>query len=311
MNPMPIFDLYSRRKRPEQADVYQYDDIPKPVRVQIVNLWRWAIGPVVLETGWPRQPNWSFWDAIHDGLAHEKGVPALADGDDPFARCMSYFISERSIDDLLDLLELTFRYIADLAELKEYQRTDRGITMTGEDAIYELNFRLREAGVGFQFEGTSIIQLDSQYVHSEAVKPALSILSDKRFHGPQQEFLHAHEEYRKARPEDHKKLEDVVAGALKSFESTLKVICDLKKWQYDPKATAAPLVQLVIDKGLIPSYLQSSLEGLATLRNRIGGHGQGSQIRDVPYYLASYALHLSASNIVMLVEAFKATSRGK
>lgn len=310
---MSIFDLYSRRKRQGKtagkADVYQYDDLPQPLRVQVVNLWRWAIGPV-LTGGFANQPNWSIWVAIQEGLAHEKGVPVLASGDDPFTRCVKYFLSERPIDDLLDLLELTFRYIANLADLNEYQRRDRGITVTGEEAIYELNFRLREAGVGYQFEGNSIIKLDSQYVHSEAVKPALILLADGRFRGPQQEFLHAHEQYRKARSDDHKKLEDVVTGALKSFESTLKVICDLKKWQYDPKATAAPLVQLVIDKGLIPSYLQSSLEGLATLRNRIGGHGQGSQIRDVPYYLASYALHLSASNIVMLVEAFKAATRG-
>jgi hypothetical protein len=41
---MPIFDLFSRRKRQiqkaGQEDVYQYDDILRPVRVQIVNLWR-------------------------------------------------------------------------------------------------------------------------------------------------------------------------------------------------------------------------------------------------------------------------------
>jgi AbiJ N-terminal domain 4 len=219
-----------------------------------------------------------------------------------------YFVSEQTIDDLLDLLELTFRCIADLANLTEYQRQDRGISISPENAISELNFRLREAGFGYQFEGHIIIRLDSQYIHAEAVKPALSLLADKRFHGPQQEFLHVHEHYRKARADDHKMLEDVIVSALKSFESTIKVICDVKQWQYDPKDTASRLIQVITDHELIPPYLQTSLVGLATLRNKAAGHGEGSERRDVPYYLAGYALHLAASNIVMLVESFKATT---
>ncbi|MGO9264340.1 MAG: DUF7014 domain-containing protein [Candidatus Binataceae bacterium] len=44
------------------------------------------------------------------------------------------------------------------------------------------------------------------------------------------------------------------------------------------------------------------------LRNKIGAHGQGGQVRSVPPHLAAYALHLVATNIVMLGEAFKAGS---
>ncbi|WP_372338349.1 DUF7014 domain-containing protein [Corallococcus llansteffanensis] len=38
----------------------------------------------------------------------------------------------------------------------------------------------------------------------------------------------------------------------------------------------------------------------------MGGHGQGDAPTDVPGYLVAYALHLTAANIVMLGEAFKA-----
>ena len=171
--------------------------------------------------------------------------------------------------------------------------------------LLELNFRLTEAGVGYQFEQGQVLRVDSQLVHSDAVKPALALLSDARFQGPHQEFLHAHELYRTAKPGDHKALEDAIAAALKAFESTMKVICDLNKWPYDANATAAPLVQTVIKNGLVPQYLQSSLEGLATLSNRTSRHGQGSRVRNMPPYFAAYALHLAASNILMLVEAFK------
>lgn len=42
------------------------------------------------------------------------------------------------------------------------------------------------------------------------------------------------------------------------------------------------------------------------MRNKTSGHGQGIEIVDVPQHLASYALHLAAANVVLLIEAHKA-----
>ena len=39
---MPIFDLFSKRQkklRGETPDVYVYDELPNPLRVQIVHIW--------------------------------------------------------------------------------------------------------------------------------------------------------------------------------------------------------------------------------------------------------------------------------
>jgi hypothetical protein len=217
-------------------------------------------------------------------------------------------MSSEEIEDVLDVLETAFRCISTLSDLDEYDLRERGIEMTASDAIEELNFRLREADVGYQFESGEIIQVDSRYIHAESVSPALTLLSDSRFLGPQQEFLHAHERYRKARSGDSKGLEDAIATALKAYESTLKVICGLKHWPVPANATAAPLVQIVVDKGLVPVYLKSSLESLATLSNRTSRHGQGAQVRATPGYFAAYVLHQVAANIVMLVEAFNAST---
>jgi hypothetical protein len=44
---MPIFYLYSKRRKAErgqQPDVYTYDEIPSGLRVQIIHIWRDAIG---------------------------------------------------------------------------------------------------------------------------------------------------------------------------------------------------------------------------------------------------------------------------
>jgi hypothetical protein len=256
-----------------------------------------------------------LWQEIHAGLAREKGMFALAKGDNPLQRCANYLLGASSIDDVLDVVEVTFQTIYAIAQMQaqmqpydwESEVRRRGLKQEPESAIFELNFRLREAGVGYQFEQGQIVRVDSQYVHSEAVKPALALLSDQRFQGPHQEFVHAHDLYRVAKPGDDKALEDAVAGALKAFESTLKVIFDLKKWAYQANATAAPLIQTAIDNGLIPLYLKSSLEGLATLSNRSSRHGQGTQVRSMPPHFAAYALHLAATNIVMLVEALKAS----
>ncbi|MGN9527505.1 DUF7014 domain-containing protein [Escherichia coli] len=42
--------------------------------------------------------------------------------------------------------------------------------------------------------------------------------------------------------------------------------------------------------------------GIPTIRNKEGGHGQGAEITKVPEYLASYTLHLTATNLLFLAK---------
>ena len=94
----------------------------------------------------------------------------------------------------------------------------------------------------------------------------------------------------------------------------MKTICKRKAWAVADNVTASKLVGVLFEKELVPAAmanhfnaLRVTLEaGVPTLRNKMGGHGQGEEPIDVPGYLAAYALHLTAANIVMLVEAFKA-----
>jgi hypothetical protein len=122
-------------------------------------------------------------------------------------------------------------------------------------------------------------------------------------------MMRAHERYR------HRRHKECLSECLKAFESTMKVICSRRRWAYDKdKATSSTLIDICFNNGLIPKYLQTEFTslasllkaGLPTVRNKRGGHGQGEEVVDVPPFLASYALHLTAANILLLSEAEKA-----
>ena len=191
------------------------------------------------------------------------------------------------------------------ANLPDYDRAKRGITVTADEAIEELNVRFRRAGVGYRFEDGQIIRIDSELIHSEVVKPALRYLQQRGFEGPREEFLKAHTHFRNG------EMKDAVTNANNAFESTLKTICKQRKWQYPQGATASNLLNIVRENGLLPNYLDNSFDqlvatlksGLPKVRNEQGGHGQGPTPRETPEYVAAYALHLAAAKILFLCEA--------
>jgi hypothetical protein len=45
--------------------------------------------------------------------------------------------------------------------------------------------------------------------------------------------------------------------------------------------------------------------GLPGVRNPTGGHGQAPKAQPVPEYVAAFALHMTATNIVFAVEAYR------
>jgi hypothetical protein len=45
--------------------------------------------------------------------------------------------------------------------------------------------------------------------------------------------------------------------------------------------------------------------GLPGVRNNAGGHGEAPDAPAVPPYIASYALHMTATNILMVMDAMK------
>src|SRR5882762_8104068 len=242
---MGIFDTFSkRRKRLEKAgqqDIYQYDTLPGPFRVQVIHIWKTAIGryyrPQGYSAGSPSPSN-TFWQFIHDTLARELGLVTLA-GDwtnDPCDRCI-LFLGEADTSGALDIIELSFRAIdGGIRRMNDYAKQDAGITQGADSAIEELNHRFREHSIGYQFTNGILVRLDSQFAHAEIVTPALTLLNASGFDGPVDEFIRAFDHYR------HGRNKEAVAEALKAFESTMKAICAVRKWPHPSNATAMPLI---------------------------------------------------------------------
>ena len=301
---MSILELFSYRKRTaerEVPDVYEYDSLPQELRVQIVQILIDAIGRKNFASN-------QMWRKIHNSVAREHGVFRLSSGNADCDMCTNYVLnSSDKVEKLLDLIEFSFYCIHEIDQLPFHERRLFGEIMSSGDAINELNERFRRACVGYQFECGKIIRIDSDLIHAEIVKPALQFLSESGFAGPRVEFLQAHEHYRNGNNKE------AVTNANNAFESTLKVICDDRGWSYSPKATATQLIEVVQNEGLFPDYLGRSFSqlvstlksGLPQVRHKHGSHGVGKKPQITPDYIAAYAIHLAAANILFLVDSHK------
>ena len=97
----------------------------------------------------------------------------------------------------------------------------------------------------------------------------------------------------------------------------MKSVCKLRGWATQPNDTAKSLIATCFANGLVPAYLESQFaslrsvleSGVPTVRNQNGGHGQGADPVAVPEYMARYALNLTATSILFLVDAHKANRK--
>ena len=299
---MAIYDLFSKRQkrlRGDVPDVYQYTNLPQNFRVQVVHIVKSTIG----RDSDYSTPTSKIYKYINNTLCREYGVFKLQEyASENFEYIYNFFLKEKDPEKCLDVIELTFKCIDGYVrqntwEFRDYQSPD--------DAIEELNIRFREAGIGYQFESGEVVRVDSQFIHSDAVKPTLQILGhSQEFAGANDEFLSAHEHYR------HQRFKECLNDCLKSFESLMKAIHKKRSWEYGSTDTAKKLISSCLSNGLIPDYMQnqfSSLRillesGVPTIRNKEGGHGQGDEVTNVPEHLASYTLHLTASNLLFLAK---------
>jgi hypothetical protein len=313
---MGIFETFTKRQNRLRnvgvQDVYQYDLLSTAFRTQVIHIWNSAIGvyyrPQSAFVHRPDSPSNKWWETIHDVLAREHGVFALGNAGSNAAEFCREYILQAETSGALDIIEFSFRVIDKLVRgMDQYARTTAQIKQEPDNAIAELNHRFREHGIGYQYVDGELVRIDSQLIHAEAVKPALSLLHEAGFDGPVDEFMGAFDHHR------HGRNKEAMAEALKAFESTMKAVCKVRGWSHPANATAIPLVKFLMEKGLIPAELESHFaglrsameSGLPTISNRTSRHGQGADPVTIPSHFAAYALHLAASNIVFIVQAHK------
>ena len=297
-----LFSKRQRRARGEVPDVYVYDNLPSVLRVQVVHIIEDAFGVDHYESECAEKA----YESIRNKLCREYGLFELTECPKSAKHSIfNFFLDEESVERALDVVELCGQVISRFIATNQHYQNNTIRKIEPQDAVDELNERFKEHGVGYQFESGEIIRVDSQFLHSEAVKPTLLLLRGSGFRGANDEFLLAHEHYRHGR---HK---ECLVDCLKALESTMKAICKLRGWPTQPSDTAKALISTCFANGLVPPYLQSQFSslrsllesGVPTIRNKIGGHGQGSDPVAVPEFMARYALNLTATCVLFLIEA--------
>ena len=294
---MVVYDLFSKRQkrsRGELVDVFQYDDIPQKLRVQVVHIIRNAFGKDKHVVGTVD----ALYQHINDILCKEYGVFFLSNQyAKPDIDTMDYLLNCNNFEHALDIIEICFLYIDEYVRKRDY-RSRTECWCTPDEAIEELNIRFRENTIGYEYQSGKIIRVDSQVMHSEVVVPVLTLLSsEERFKTVNQEYLNSHEHYR------HSRYKECLIDANCAFESVMKIICNKHGWDYKETDTASSLINTCERNGLIPNYLSKQLlQMIPITRNKKGGHGQGTEEIVVEESYASYVLHLVASTILFLVK---------
>lgn len=305
-----VYNTFSKRqKAAETRDIYIYDDIPVPLRTQIVHIWHDAIGNEADYYATTGEGVRRTYKCLVEMVRNEVGVFILP----PSVKHMrieyldelvEYFLHEKDVGRVLDVIEFSFRLINRHVRDFHYQFKQNSAEIA-DQAINDLNIRFEEHSVGYRFEDEQIIRIDSAFLHAEVVKPALKLLNKSEYAGAQNEFLNACEHYR------HGRKKDVLDDCLKAFESIMKSICKKREWVYPSNATASPLIGICLNNKLIPPFFQSKVQslqslfesGIPTVRNKMSGHGQGDEIVDVPDYIVAYALHETAAILVLFDRA--------
>ena len=319
---MPIVELYESPYKGE-VDIYRYDYLPKPLRVQVFLLMQdfshWRLGAKDIN------------DYVVDALRREYGAFNLEDLgiysededreylDDTIVifpptnlgyrnlcgELKSFFLCPKKIKHDLNAIKLAFDFMREYAHTQRIPNiaSSRKISL----AVAELNTRFKQHGVGYEFGNNNFLRIDSQFVHGKIVRPALNLLTDPDYSRAQEEFMKAHGYH----------LEGDAMGALnecsKSLESVLKIICAKREWQHDSGDGFGKLLEKVTEKGLIPKHwktlfpaLTNLLAGTPRARNELSGHGRGSQEAiSIPPHVAAYAMHMTAAAILFLVTAEK------
>lgn len=303
---MAIVDLFSKRLKRSmngEVDVYQYTDISRKFRVQVIHVIEEGLGKTDYHSYNPDE----MYQFIHKTLCKEYGVFNLKQNSySNRDSVLDFLLNTNEYEKVLDVIEICFRVI-NIIVRKKTQYNTSCLDLEPDEAINELNERFMENAIGYRFESNQLIKIDSELIHNEIIKPTLGFLYEKEYKNANEEYLRAYEHFR------HGRNKECLTDCLKSFESVLKIICNKKKWNYDEKDTSKKLIQICFDNNLIPSYMQNQFtslkslleSGIPTLRNRLGGHGQGVSSTNVDDFVANYALNLTASNIKFLINLEK------
>src|ERR1700756_5126969 len=236
---MTIANLFSKRHqktRPEAPDVQLSAQITAPLRVHIAHILRDLFGHRVT---YDLNGCVEAFGEIEQALCGEYGLCILPTKPTdltttPDARVIDFLLHEEDQQKIIDVVEVSFRLLTRLRSSPEWQ--SRIPQEKFDRAVSELNARFREYGIGYQYENGEIVKVESQFIHAEVVKPAIALLGAEEYAEANAEFRKALEHYRKG------ETKECLNECLRTFESTLRVICTKRKWPFKSRDTAKELI---------------------------------------------------------------------
>ncbi|TGL19767.1 hypothetical protein EHQ47_16860 [Leptospira bourretii] len=298
---MDIKNIFSRRQkilRNQFPDVYQYTFMSENLRTQIVRIINKASRP---EEKLGSDNSSNLFREIRNILCDEYGLFFLTNANhynNPENDVITFVLTEKNIERVLDAIELFLEIFRNL------QISFSKPMLSIDDATSIINQRFKEAGFGFRFENGQAIKLDSDYLHNETVKETIKLIHDKKFKSVNEEFLKAHEHFKKGN------FSETIVEALKSFESTMKLILKSKNIKYKQEDTASILLKHLFENNFIPPYLSNYLNnlksilesGIPTIRNKTASHGKGDKEIEITENLALFTLNITGSSINFLLK---------
>lgn len=240
----------------------------------------------------------TIYQHVHKVLSHECGVEHLVPGPITKENFAEFVIDIAHPNLAIKAIEGAFACLNHIAT----QCPDSEIASRFETSCDKLNQRFRQHGVRYRYESGRIVRMDSDWIHTEVVVPAMELIANPKYAAANQEFDDALKHYQAGENTE------CLNACGRAFESCLKIICDEQGWKYKRGAVVKDLLPIVKKHNLFPAgkvgdvVMRLIRNTIPQLRNELSGHGDAQKI-EVPDYVAAYGLHLTASNIVLLVTA--------
>ena len=313
-----MYKLYSQRQNASQAcSSLEYDTIPK----EFIQQYLYIARDIFNASPKPAYGQHRYWEYLAKKYCREKGIELLGEDTGEYALEIELFLKhpDTTTEDILDIVELTFsteiipKFPQSLLAATQLTSTmTAGLEIMEFDFrknqyIDELNQRFKQHNLGYALVDGQIIRKDSELLNEKTIVPAFALLKDNRFKSAEEEIQKA---FRFRRDGENA---EAILNAGKAFESTMAVICnELQYTIQGNKRSAGIYLTALRSNNFYPSYLNDHLthicntleKGLPCVRNENGGHGAGTESTDISDAFADYALHLTATNIVFLVDLF-------
>jgi AbiJ N-terminal domain 4 len=296
----PMYEPFTKRGKPPPPIVT--DTIPELVRNRLLAVLKELTG------GWGDPLRELFYSAaktsefLHGSLSkrrqyHRNPNNPLTEIEDHFFAC--------DADEFLEFIELVLQndmlHVPTAIQLFNGILRQEGVGYRFTDRIVNRVPGSTEGSIQHEVTPSIAVLTTEESTYQQTIEPALRALGNPLFKAASDELLDAHKHFRDGN------WSDAITNAGKSLESVLKVICEKKKWKYNPDADVlSRLVDTCNQNGLFPSFYVEIFKNAGTIRNKLGAHGKANKSHaPAGEAMADHMIQLVSSHILLLIKLAK------